>query len=153
MTIFLKLDDKAIIPKYATEGSSGFDLCSLGEHFIEPGRTVLVKTGLAVLIPENTELQVRPKSGLSLKTGLRIANSPGTVDEDYLHHDVGIICDNVGNMPLIIHAGDQVAQGVICPVLRPPIIQVNEEEYLTLIAHRMTLRNGGFGSTGDNSDS
>jgi len=146
-TYFLKLDERATIPKYATEKSSGFDLSALEDILIPINGTRVVKTGLAVVLPENTELQIRPRSGLSLKGPIRIANSPGTVDEDYIHKDIGIICWNIGEIPLRIMAGDKIAQGVICPILRPTITEVSELDY-SLVAHnRHTSRTGGFGST------
>src|SRR5271170_4323590 len=88
-----KLHPDAVVPKYATSGSSGFDLEAIEDVAIYPGDTVLVKTGLAFEVPEGYEMQVRPRSGLSLKTPLRIANSPGTVDRDFSGH-VSIIITN-----------------------------------------------------------
>tara|TARA_R110000751_G_scaffold164464_2_gene270571 strand:- start:9295 stop:9744 length:450 start_codon:yes stop_codon:yes gene_type:complete len=146
-TYFLKLDPRAIIPEYATEKSSGFDLHAIEDILIPPGGTRLIKTGLAVLLPVDTELQIRPKSGLSLKGPIRIANSPGTIDEDYLNKDIGIICDNVGEIPLRICEGDKVAQGVVCPVLRPKIVKLSLIEYNLIAETRRTSRDGGFGST------
>jgi dUTP pyrophosphatase len=145
-----KLDDRAIIPEYATAKSSGFDLCALDDHTIEPGQTVLVQTGLACILPGDTELQVRPRSGKSLKTGLRIANSPGTVDQDYLEKDIGIICWNSGITPLNIKAGEKIAQGVISPVIRPVILETNPELFRILSQTKKTTRMGGFGSTENN---
>jgi dUTP pyrophosphatase len=145
-TYFLKLDDRAIIPKYATEKSSGFDLQAIEEATIGAGETVLVRTGLSVILPADSELQVRPRSGLSLRTGLRIANSPGTIDEDY-QLELGIICSNVGPIPLLISPGDKIAQGVICPIYRTDNVEVNPEQYADLAKWRKTSRSGGFGST------
>jgi len=144
---FSKLDSRATIPKYATAKSSGFDFHALEDITIQAGETKLVKTGLACVLPANTELQVRPRSGCSLKTSLRIANSPGTVDEDYLEQDIGIICWNPSEKPLTIKAGDKIAQGVIAPVLRPTVIEANEEFFGFLSKSRKTDRTGGFGST------
>lgn len=149
MTYFLKLDDNAVIPEYATAKSSGFDLVVSEDIYIDPGETKLVATGLAVILPDDTELQVRPRGGTSLKGPLRIANTPGTVDEDYLNKEVKIICWNTGNIPLLIKRGDRIAQGVICPVLRPEPVEVDEETYNKLAESKRTTRAGGFGSTGD----
>lgn len=146
-TYFLRLDPRAIIPNYATEKSSGFDLYALEDVLIPACGTKLVKTGLAVILPKDTELQIRPTSGNSLKGALRIANSPGTVDEDYLNKDVGIICDNIGDIPLRIVAGDKIAQGVVCPILRPSIAVLSELDYNTIADDIRTSRTGGFGST------
>lgn len=89
-----KLHPDAVIPKYASEGASGFDLVAVEDVFIEPGETKLVRTGLAFEIPEGYELQIRPRSGISKNTKLRISNSPGTVDADY-RGEVAVIIDNI----------------------------------------------------------
>jgi dUTP pyrophosphatase len=137
-----KLNEEAQIPKYATPGAAGFDLSAIETIGIGPGETKLVKTGLAVAVPIGYELQVRPRSGTSLKTGLRVANAPGTVDSDY-RGEVCVIMNNTGNEHYYIAKGDRIAQGVICPVF-----QVEFEETDTLDD---TARGaGGFGSTGRN---
>lgn len=141
-----RLHENAIIPKYATIGSAGFDFHSVDDIIIYPGETALVKTGLSFEIPINYELQVRPRSGMSLKTKLRVSNSPGTVDSDY-RGEICIIMDNIDiksnhRIPYEIKKGDRIAQGVICP-----IIQVTFEEVNKL---NETERNtGAFGSTGN----
>lgn len=142
-----KLHPDAVTPQYATSGSSGFDLAALEDTNINPGETKLVKTGLAVDVGPGYELQVRPRSGLTLKTGLRVANSPGTVDSDY-RGEVCVIMTNTSdsNNPLkdltaYIKKGDRIAQGVVCPVMRADIEVV---EYLDDTARGA----GGFGSTG-----
>lgn len=89
-----KLHPDAVIPKYAKPGDSGFDLVATEDVVIEPGQTALVPTGLAFEIPVSYELQVRPRSGLSLKTKLRVANTPGTVDACY-RGEVKVIMDNI----------------------------------------------------------
>lgn len=147
-TYFLKLDENAVIPEYQTEKSSGFDLVVSEDIHIDPGNTQLVKTGLAVILPEDTELQVRPRGSTSLGS-LRIANTPGTVDEDYLNKEVKIICWNTGKIPLLIKKGDRIAQGVICPVIRTENVELNEDSYNQLAEFKRTSRTGGFGSTGD----
>jgi dUTP pyrophosphatase len=135
-----KLNQDAQIPKYATPGSAGFDLAAIQQIEIAPGETELVKTGLAVAVPHGFELQVRPRSGTSLKTGLRVANAPGTVDSDY-RGEVCVIMTNIGNTTQIINAGDRIAQGVICPVY-----QIEFEETDTL--DDTQRGSNGFGSTG-----
>lgn len=144
-----KLHPDAVVPKYATNGSSGFDLVALEDVTIQPGQTKLIKTGLAVDVGPGYEMQVRPRSGLSLKTNLRVANSPGTVDADY-RGEVCVIMENtinVLNYPsgsngvAIIKKGDRIAQGVICPVMQADIEVV---EYLD----ETDRGAGGFGSTG-----
>lgn len=138
---FKKLCPSAVIPKYATTGSSGFDLIASVAVTIQPGETRLVPTGLACSIPEYTELQIRARSGLALKTGYLVKNGIGTVDEDYR----GELCVIVHNLDaqniLQINAGDRFAQGVICPVIRCQIMEVENLE-------DTTRGDGGFGSTG-----
>jgi dUTP pyrophosphatase len=146
---FKLLHPDAKLPAYATAGASGFDLVAIEDVEINRGETVLVKTGLSVEVPEGFEMQIRPRSGLSLKTPLRVANSPGTVDSDY-RGEVGVILtniavyeiDNYGNSTKQkIKKGDRIAQGVICPVVRADFVIVQE--------HTETIRgSGGFGSTG-----
>lgn len=140
-----KLHPDAVIPKYQTKGASGFDLHALEDINIFSGETKLVKTGLAVAVQEGYELQVRPRSGVSLKTTLRVANAPGTVDSDY-RGEVCIIITNTDATPSQRHQikkGDRIAQGVVCPVVQAELEQVSELDE--------TVRgSGGFGSTGTN---
>lgn len=139
-----KLHEDAVIPKYATNGSSGFDLVALEDVRFDPGETKLVKTGLAIDVGYGYELQVRPRSGLSLKTPLRVANSPGTVDSDYRGEVCVIISNTISNKgyePYLIKKGDRIAQGVVCPVVQADIEVV---DYLDDTARGA----GGFGSSG-----
>ena len=101
----------AKIPKYQTNGASGFDLHATVEAEIPAGGVALVDTGIKVGIPEGYELQVRSRSGLALKSGVFVLNSPGTVDSDY-GGNVGVILANFGKVPFKILKGDRVAQGV-----------------------------------------
>lgn len=134
-----KLSDKAIIPKYQSNGAAGFDFHSTEDIVIMPGETKLIGTGLSFEIPEGSEIQVRPRSGLSAKTKIRVSNSPGTVDCDY-RGEVKIILDNIGNMPFTVSVGDRIAQGVLCPVQRALFEEGDLDE---------TERgNKGFGSSG-----
>lgn len=135
-----RLDERARIPSYSTEGASGMDIAVLDDVSIKPGETVVAPTGLAFAIPRGYEIQLRPRSGLSLKTDLRLPNSPGTIDSDY-RGDLGVIMSNVGNEVLEFKAGDRVAQIVLNFVPKMELIVVNE---LT-----ETVRDdGAFGSTG-----
>ena len=152
-----KLHPDAVIPEYAKPGDSGFDFVALEDTKIYPGQTKLVKTGIAVEIPEGFELQVRPRSGTSLKTPLRVANAPGTVDSGYrgeccviLTNTTGIekhavVQDEqaviVGGEIQYIKKGDRIAQGVICPVIRAEFEVVEE-------LSNSERGVGGFGSTG-----
>lgn len=146
-----KIHPDAIIPEYKTEGSSGFDLHALEEIVINTQETVLIRTGLAIQVPKNYEIQIRPRSGLSLKTSLRISNSPGTIDSDFLGEvkiiatNTGIIHENVFtdyiNHSIIVKKGDRIAQGVICPVIRAEFEEVE-------ILDETERGDKGFGSTG-----
>lgn len=148
-----KLHPDAVIPKYATPGASGFDLVAVEDVTVRLGETKLVKTGLSVAVDRGYELQVRPRSGLSLKTPLRVANAPGTVDSDY-RGEVCVIISNTASEgdshgngrsfyhgDMIITKGDRIAQGVICPVLQVEFEVVESLDDTTRGA-------GGFGSTG-----
>ena len=142
-----KLHEDAVIPKYQTEGAAGFDFHSLEDHTIYPGNTTLIDTGLAFEIPEGYELQVRPRSGMSLKTSLRVANSPGSVDSDF-RGSVKIIAHNSdhdcpqygGGEKIFIKKGDRIAQGMICPVIRASFLEVEE-------LNETDRGDKGFGST------
>ena len=137
-----KLHQDAVIPQYQTKGAAGFDFHAIEDMEISPRQTVLVKTGLSMEIPEGYELQVRPRSGMSLKTKIRVANAPGTVDSDY-RGEICIIMENIGmlaSFPYQIKKGDRIAQGVICPVYQAAFIEEELSE---------TERGeGGFGSSG-----
>lgn len=91
-----RLSDDAVIPQYATEGSAGFDLIAIEDVIIEPGETKLVPTGLAFEIPQGYEIQIRPRSGVSLKTALRVVNSPATIDSDF-RGEVKVIIENTSD--------------------------------------------------------
>lgn len=135
-----KLSEKAIIPQYQTSGAAGFDFHSTENVIVMPGETKLVGTGLAFSVPEGKELQVRPRSGLSAKTGIRVANSPGTVDQDY-RGEVKIILHNTGDLPFTIKEGDRIAQGVVCPVFRESFVVVDDLD-------ETERGSGAFGHTG-----
>jgi dUTP pyrophosphatase len=124
---FKKLDERAVIPRYQSSRASGFDFHCIEDVVIPPGVTMLVKLGLSVELPPDTEMQIRPRSGLALKTPYMVKNSPGTVDEDY-RGELGVIVHNCDDCltPLEFKTGDRIAQGVICPVLRPVIIDSEE---------------------------
>jgi dUTP pyrophosphatase len=140
---YKKLVPEAVAPKYNYEHDSGFDLHSVKEYTIEPFGRVLIETGLAFDIPENCEMQVRSKSGLALKQGLMVLNSPATIDHSY-KSEVKVILFNVNNYPVIIEKGMKVAQAVICPVFYGKTIELREENEL-----KEGERNDrGFGSTG-----
>lgn len=130
-------------PEYKSHGASGFDLmCAFEDGIVmEPGQRRVIPTGLAVAIPEGFELQVRPRSGLALKNGIMVVNSPGTVDSDYRGELMIILLNTDKFNSFIINRGDRIAQAVIAPVIRVEFEEVAELSN--------TLRGeGGFGSTG-----
>jgi dUTP pyrophosphatase len=134
---FKRLHPDSVVPKYQTEDASGFDLHSVEDVSIAPGQTVAVGIGLSFEIPSGYELQIRPRSGLSYKTKLRVANSPGTIDADY-RGEVKVILDhlNNGTMPALrglenadiikIKKGDRIAQAVLVPVYRAFLVEKEE---------------------------
>jgi dUTP pyrophosphatase len=135
-----KLVGEAIIPKYANKGDAGVDLHSVEDLTIIPGEIKLVKTGLAFEIPEGYEMQLRPRSGLALKNGISLVNSPGTIDSGY-RGEVGLILINHGKLPLEVKKGDRIAQAVFNKVETVLFDEVNE---LSLSERG----EGGFGSSG-----
>lgn len=147
-TKFAKMTEEAVIPKYAKEGDAGMDLYALTGQVI-PGnaRGVLIKTGLKVWLPENYELQVRPRSGMAAKTTIRVANAPGTVDSGYTG-EICVICDNSSNQDFVIDADNRrIAQAVIKYVPPVDVEEISIEE----MDKRVTDRGAkGFGSTGRN---
>ena len=128
------------LPAYATAGAAGMDVLSAEEVALAPGARHAVATGLALEIPPGYEIQVRPRSGLALKHGISVPNTPGTVDSDY-RGELKVILINHGAEPFAIHRGDRVAQLVLAPVVRAAWDEVEELDD--------TQRgSGGFGSTG-----
>lgn len=162
---FQKIHPNAVIPTYAHDSDAGMDIYAVEDTIIRPGETVLIKTGLKARIPEGFELQVRPRSGMSLKTKLRIANAPGTIDAGY-RDEICVIAENTdighwkesshvsGYAPkveyktetfvkgddIIIHKGDRIAQFVFSFLTK---IKVEEVEEISDEGNR----GGGFGST------
>jgi dUTP pyrophosphatase len=140
-------DESFPLPSYETTGAAGADVrASLGtseKMLLKPGERVLVPTGLSMEIPHGYEVQVRPRSGLSFKTGLMVLNSPGTIDSDY-RGEVKIILGNLGTKEEIINHGDRVAQLVLSPVIQACYELTTEELSIT------DRGAGGFGSTGKN---
>ena len=128
------------MPAYATSHAAGMDVVSAEDVTIEPGGRHAVATGFAMAIPEGYEVQVRPRSGLALKHGISLPNTPGTIDADY-RGELKVILINLGNDPFVIARGDRIAQLVAAPVQMARFIQVEELDE--------TVRgSGGFGSTG-----
>jgi dUTP pyrophosphatase len=135
-----RLDDRAMMPSYAHGGDAGLDLFSVEAAVIAPGASRLVRTGIAVALPEGTEAQVRPRSGLALRHGVTVLNNPGTIDEGY-RGEVGIILINHGRADFAVEPGMKIAQLVVSPRLQVDVVEVDSLEE--------TARGvGGFGSTG-----
>ena len=136
------LDREIPLPKYMTEYSAGMDLCAAvkEEITLEPGERKLIPTGIALSIPEGYEGQVRPRSGLALRNGITLVNTPGTIDADY-RGEVGVLLINLGRQPFKVRRGDRVAQLVIAPVFQATIELVDELDDTPRSA-------GGFGHTG-----
>jgi len=130
------------LPEAATPGSAGLDLraCVPRPVVLLPGRRMLIPTGFCVALPEGYEGQVRPRSGLALRQGLTMLNTPGTIDADY-RGEIGVIAVNLGQEPVTISRGDRIAQLVIAPVARPRLVAVDELPPSARAA-------GGFGHTG-----
>jgi dUTP pyrophosphatase len=135
-------------PEYATAGSSGFDFRANLETpiTIPAGQIDIVPTGLFFEIPDNFEIQVRPRSGLAAKNGVTVLNTPGTIDADY-RGEIKIIIINLGHEPFTINNGDRIAQGVVASVTAKNIINLNRVNKISENTERGT---GGFGSTGRN---
>lgn len=128
------------LPAYATDGAAGMDVVSAEDVTLAPGGRHAVATGLAMAIPPGFEIQVRPRSGLALKHGISVPNSPGTIDSDY-RGELKVILINHGAQAFEIRRGDRVAQLVLAPVTRAAWLTVDELE--------ATERGeGAFGSTG-----
>ena len=134
------LNPDAIVPKYQTEEAAGFDLHSIEEKTIKAGERDVIKTGLAVALPKGYELQVRPRSGLALKNGITVLNTPGTVDSDY-RGELMVILLNTSNEDFAVKKGDRIAQAIIKEILQADFAVVDELDS----TERGT---GGFGSTG-----
>ena len=137
-----RLSKNIALPKYETSGSSGMDLSASIENEIEiaPGKTAIIPTGLAVSIPKNFEIQIRPRSGLAAKNQISVLNTPGTIDADY-RGELKVILINLGKEKFKIEKGLRIAQMVLCPVIRATLKEVDTLEETERGA-------GGFGSTG-----
>jgi len=144
-TVYVHLEichPEAKMPAYARSGDAGMDIYAVEDQKIEPNCTVIIRTGLKVAIPEGFEIQIRPRSGLSFKTALRLPNSPGTIDAGY-RDEIGIIMHNTSlTQTYIVKKGERVAQMVL---QRVPRI---EWQLTDCVADIGENRGGGFGSSG-----
>ena len=137
-----RLSKDVALPKYETEGSSGLDLAANVDKQIKilPGKSEIISTGLAVAIPKNFEIQIRPRSGLAAKSQISVLNTPGTIDADY-RGELKVILINLSDRVFVVEKGLRIAQMVLCPVVKATLKEVTELEN----TERGT---GGFGSTG-----
>ena len=137
-----RLSKDVALPKYETEGSSGLDLAANTDKQIRilPGKSEIIPTGLAIEIPKNFEIQIRPRSGLAAKSQISVLNTPCTIDADY-RGELKVILINLGDKIFVIEKGFRIAQMVLCPVVRAKLKEVTELE-------NTDRGSGGFGSTG-----
>ena len=137
-----KLTKEVKLPNYKTVGSSGMDIVANinNEITIQPGEKKLIPTGILIAIPNNYEVQIRPRSGLAIKNGISILNTPGTIDSDY-RGEIKVILINLGKDTFKIKNGDRIAQMVLCPIVKAKFEEVDK------LPNSLRGR-GGFGSTG-----
>lgn len=128
------------LPRYQTAGAAGMDVRAAQEYLLQPGETALIATGFSMAVPYGFEAQLRPRSGLALKHGITLLNSPGTVDSDY-RGEVKVILTNLGKEAFPIKRGDRIAQMVIAHV---EMVEIEEVEVLD----ETTRGAGGFGHSG-----
>ena len=136
-----KLHKNIILPEYKTDGTSGMDLIANVEQAVKilPGEKKIISTGIMVAIPEQYEIQIRPRSGLAAKNGISVLNTPGTIDSDY-RGEIKVILINHGKDIFEIKKNDRIAQMIVCPIIK---VELEEVESLP-----ETVRGkGGFGST------
>ena len=137
-----RLSKDVSLPKYETEGSSGLDLAANIDKQIKisPGKSQIIPTGLAVSIPKNFEIQIRPRSGLAAKNQISVLNTPGTIDADY-RGELKVILINLSDKVFVVERGLRIAQMVLSPVIKAKLKEVTELE-------NTERGSGGFGSTG-----
>ena len=137
-----RLSKEVSLPKYETNGSSGMDLAANidANINIDPGKTAIIPTGLALSIPKGFEVQIRPRSGLAAKQKITVLNTPGTIDADY-RGEIKVILINLGHEPFKVEKGLRIAQMVVCPIVQA---QLKEVDNLS----ETERGKGGFGSTG-----
>tara|TARA_B100000459_G_C8459875_1_gene149518 strand:+ start:116 stop:556 length:441 start_codon:yes stop_codon:yes gene_type:complete len=137
-----RLSKEVSLPKYETSGSSGMDLAANidANINIDPGKTAIIPTGLALSIPKGFEVQIRPRSGLAAKQKISVLNTPGTIDADY-RGEIKIILINLGQETFKVEKGLRIAQMVVCPVVQAQLKEVDD-------LNETERGKGGFGSTG-----
>ena len=137
-----RLSKEVPLPKYETSGSSGMDLAANvdSDINIDPGKTSIIPTGLALSIPKGFEVQIRPRSGLAAKQKISVLNTPGTIDADY-RGEIKVILINLGHEPFRVEKGLRIAQMVLCPIVQAQLKEVDD-------LSETERGKGGFGSTG-----
>ena len=137
-----RLSKQVSLPKYETSGSSGMDLAANIDTniSIDPGKSAIIPTGLALSIPKGFEVQIRPRSGLAAKQKISVLNTPGTIDADY-RGEIKVILINLGEEPFKVEKGLRVAQMVVCPIVQAQLKEVDD-------LSETERGKGGFGSTG-----
>ena len=137
-----RLSKEVPLPKYETSGSSGMDLAAnINANIdINPGKTAIIPTGLALSIPKGFEVQIRPRSGLAAKQKISVLNTPGTIDADY-RGEIKVILINLGEESFKVEKGLRIAQMVVCPVVQAQLEEVDD-------LNETERGKGGFGSTG-----
>ena len=137
-----RLSKQVSLPKYETSGSSGMDLAANidANINIDPGKTAIIPTGLALSIPKGFEVQIRPRSGLAAKQKISVLNTPGTIDADY-RGEIKVILINLGQETFKVEKGLRIAQMVVCPVVQAQLKEVDD-------LNETERGKGGFGSTG-----
>ena len=137
-----RINDKVLIPKYKTAGSSGMDISAFIEQniTIKPKEKAIIPTGFSLSVPQDFEVQIRPRSGLAAKNSITVLNTPGTIDSDY-RGEIKVILMNFGTEDFIVENGLRIAQMVVCPIEK---IELKEENELP----ETSRGSGGFGSTG-----
>ena len=137
-----RLSKNISLPKYETDGSSGMDIAANinGIIEIEPGKSAIIPTGLALSIPKNFEIQIRPRSGLAAKNQMSVLNTPGTIDADY-RGEIKVILINLGNKSFKVENGLRIAQMVLCPIIKASLKEVENLD-------NTQRGSGAFGSTG-----
>ena len=137
-----RLSKEVPLPKYETSGSSGMDLAANINAYMEinPGKTAIIPTGLALSIPKGFEVQIRPRSGLAANQKISVLNTPGTIDADY-RGEIKVILINLGQKPFKVEKGLRIAQMVVCPIVQAQLKEVDD-------LSETERGKGGFGSTG-----
>lgn len=140
LLVEIALNPGAVLPEYQTPQSAGMDLCCTEDFTLAPLERKMVGTGLRIAVPEGYEAQIRPRSGLAIRHGISMVNTPGTIDADY-RGEIKVLLINLGAEAVRFDKGDRIGQMVICPVMRA--------EWRVVDALGETERGaGGFGSTG-----